>query len=62
MNVKKSTSEKVDSGILQLLQGTIPDIVDRQLDAQMTLQAIAKIIEDYEIRQLEGLPGKSGNK
>ncbi|WAR15287.1 hypothetical protein MAR_005392 [Mya arenaria] len=57
-----SIGEKVDSGILQLLQGTIPDIVDRQLDAQMTLQAIAKIIEDYEIRQLEGLPGKSANK
>jgi hypothetical protein len=52
----------VDNSLFSLLQGTLPDIMDRQLDAQMTLRAIGKLIQDYELRQLQSVEAKGGAK
>lgn len=52
----------MDESLLDLLQGTIPGMVDRQLDAQMTLRGIAKLIQDYELRQIQSSRSQADNK
>ena len=41
----------MDQSLYQLLQGSVPGMIDRQMDAQMTLAAIDKIIQEYRLRQ-----------
>lgn len=45
------SGEKMDQSLYQLLQGSVPGMIDRQMDAQMTLAAIDKIIQEYRLRQ-----------
>ncbi|KAH3781353.1 hypothetical protein DPMN_159180 [Dreissena polymorpha] len=54
--------DKLDSGLFEILQGSLPDMLDKQLDAQLTLQTIAKILQDYEIRQLDVVSEQSHKK
>lgn len=54
--------DEVDSSLLELLQGTIPGMVDRQLDAQMTLRAIAKVMKEYELRQIQSARAQGDSK
>ena len=42
----------MDHSLYQLLQGSVPDMIDRQMDAQMTLATIDKIIQEYRLRQV----------
>ena len=43
--------DKLDQSLYQLLQGGMPGMIDRQTDAQMTLAAIDKLIQDYRLRK-----------
>ena len=46
------SGDKLDNSLYQLLQGGVPDMLDRQMDAQMTLASIDKLIQEYRLRQV----------
>lgn len=56
------SGNKVDTDLYSLLQGTLPNVMDSQLDARLTLQAIAKLIDDYELRTMRDVNTKGQAK